>query len=82
MYPTVWPGDLAPDDPYLASPDLLGCPVDESDLLSEVETAVRVRPKCPLHISNVESYVAALGSSTPSILTNEVLGLVLRLPRW
>lgn len=78
----MWPGDLAPDNPYLASPDLLGCPVDESDLLSEVETAEPVRPNCLLDRADTESYVAALGSSTPSILTNEVLGLVLRLPRW
>lgn len=33
----VWPGDLAPDDTDLGAPDLLLAPVDESDLLAEVE---------------------------------------------
>lgn len=34
---TVWAGDLAPDDSDLRATDLLGCAVNESDLLSEVE---------------------------------------------
>ena len=34
---TVRPGDLAPDDTDLGAANLLGCAVDESDLLAEVE---------------------------------------------
>lgn len=34
------PGDLAPDDSDLGTADLLGCAVDESDLLAEVEAVL------------------------------------------
>lgn len=49
---TVRPGDLAPDDTDLGATDLLGCAVDESDLLSEVEAVkslVRSRRMHPIH---------------------------------
>jgi len=34
---TVWPGDLAPDNPDVGTPNLTLGPVDESNLLAEVE---------------------------------------------
>ena len=79
---TVRPGDLAPDDTDLGTADLLGRAVDESDLLAEVEavqSSSALSVPAPFHDS---PHLAALGSSTPSILIKEVLGLVLRLPRW
>ena len=45
IHHTVWPGDLAPHHPYLGSPDLLLCAVDESDLLAEVEATMHAQQK-------------------------------------
>lgn len=46
------PGDLAPDDSDLGTADLLGCAVDESDLLAEVE-AVLYQLVTPLPIPSI-----------------------------
>ena len=79
---TVRPGDLAPDDTDLGTANLLGCAVDESDLLAEVEAEPSASALRPLGAFDCNPHLAALGSSTPSILIRLVLGLVLRLPRW
>lgn len=79
---TVRPGDLAPDDTDLGTADLLGCAVDESDLLAEVEAVVSLSILCAYIQCVDDAHLAALGSSTPSILIRLVPGLVLRLPRW
>lgn len=79
---TVWPGDLAPDDSDLGAADLLRGAVDEGNLLSEVE-AVLLISHAGLRLPNsIPPHLAALGSSTPSILIKLVPGLVLRLPLW
>jgi hypothetical protein len=54
--------------------------VNESDLLSEVEAETMSAP-CDI-LNSDSTYVAALVSSTPSILIKLVPGLVLRFPRW
>lgn len=71
MRRTVRPGDLAPDDADLGSPDFLLGAVDVGDLLSGVET----RQEISTLLRNptiAKTYVAALVSSTPSIFTRLV----------
>lgn len=82
-------GDLAPDDPDLGSADLLVGAVDVGNLLAEVEAAhtmsVRVSPTdsafpASRHVL-AAAYLAALVSSTPSILIRLVPGWVVWRPR-
>lgn len=70
-------GDLAPDDADLGTADLLLGLVDVGDLLAEVEAAlilatVRVG-RCEGEGVERVTYLAALVSSTPSILIRLVL---------
>ena len=39
---SVWPCDFAPDAPYLASLSSTGCAIYEGDLLTGVESALRI----------------------------------------
>lgn len=71
------PGDLAPDHADLGAADLLLCAVDVGNLLAEVEAVVSrsvVRSFVSLRI-RARTYLAALVSSTPSILMRLVLGV-------
>lgn len=87
---TVRAGDLAPDDPDLGSADLLVGAVDVGNLLAKVEAAhnmsVRVPPADAAYPASrhvlVAAYLAALVSSTPSILIRLVPGCVVWRPRW
>lgn len=72
----MWPGDLAPDHADLGTADLLLAPVDVSDLLSEVEATDKSQLKALAKEYIGVSYLAALVSSTPSILIRLVPGLV------
>ena len=65
---TVWPSDLAPDYPDVRAANLTLRPVNESNLLAQVEAAIVLvgRPKSQSMSS--ATYFAALVSSTPSIL--------------
>jgi hypothetical protein len=78
----VWPGHLAPDNADLGSSDLLLATVYVGDLLAEVEATLTVSGSVLIPDSNTLTYLAALVSSTPSILTRLVLGCVVRRPRW
>jgi len=77
----MWPSDLAPNNSDLWSSDLFLRTVNESNLLSEVEAEITVSIfSC--QSQTLQTYFAALVSSTPSIWIKLVFGLVLRLPRW
>lgn len=81
----MWSGNLSPDNSDLGSSNLSLRTVDESDLLAEVETGFTVSivgSHSQHFVPPRETYVAALVSSTPSILIKLVPGVVLRLPRW
>lgn len=84
---TVWPGDLAPDHPDLGPALLLLAPVDISDLLAEIEASHVVSTKVPNRFrldkeGFRDTYLAALVSSTPSILIRLVLGWTVCRLRW
>ena len=65
----MWPCHFTPDDPYLGSTNLPLCAVNESNFLSEVEAVDTGLVSATMRTSiHGMSYVAALGSSTPSIL--------------
>lgn len=93
---TMWPRNLAPDHSNLGSTNLFLSTIDKSNFLSEIETGESIRQ---LFLNfHIQSYVAALGSSTPSILIKLlrrylllvpqpryaylVPGFVLRFPLW
>lgn len=77
----MWAGDLSPDDADLGATDLSLRAVDEGNLLTEVE-AVTGQRQFSSPVPTVSTYLAALVSSTPSILIKLVPGVVMRLPRW
>jgi hypothetical protein len=70
---TVWPGNLAPDNANLGAADLLLSAVDVGDLLAEVE-AGKLSALSFWSRGIGEPYLAALVSSTPSILIRLVPG--------
>lgn len=70
---TVWPGNLAPDNADLGAADLLLSTVDVGDLLAEVE-AGKLSALSFWSRGIGEPYLAALVSSTPSILIRLVPG--------
>ncbi len=78
---TVRAGDLAPDHTDLGPANLLLSPVDVRDLLAKVEAYSRVS-RCPEAQVECPTYLAALVSSTPSILIKLVWGVLVRRPRW
>ena len=73
--------NFAPDYSYFATLSFPRCFVYECDPLAEIEPARSQLPR-PGFKELPMPYCAAFGSSTPSILTREVLGFVFRLPRW
>jgi hypothetical protein len=73
MNRTVGAGNLAPDHPDLGSANLLLGLVDICDLLAEVEAMLSQLPGSFLHLGVRNTYLAALWSSTPSILIRLVL---------
>lgn len=62
----MWSCNLAPDHPDLRSPDFSVCTVDECHFLAKVEAGSISAINCGEGCIR-DSYVAALGSSTPSI---------------
>lgn len=75
-------GDLAPDHADLGASDLLLALVDIRDLLAEVEAAPKMLDSFHIDIGSPMTYLAALVSSTPSILIKLVLGWVVCRLRW
>lgn len=68
-------GDLAPDHADLGAADLAGCAVDVGDLLAKVEAAEDSQFRQSRYSSSgSKTYLAALVSSTPSILMRLVPG--------
>ena len=79
---TVGTGDPAPDHTDLRSANLLLCPVNVRDLLAKVEAVFFSRQHGPPESNKQDkTHLAALVSSTPSILIKLVLGWVVRRPR-
>lgn len=76
------PGDLAPDHPDLGAANLLLSLVDIRNLLAEVEAIQAVSRHVPFNPPGVQTYLAALVSSTPSILIRLVLEWVTCRLRW
>lgn len=77
----MWPRHLAPDDANFGAPDLLLTTVNIRDTLAEVE-AVTINLVFEQGDRMYATYLAALVSSTPSILMRLVRGCVVRRPRW
>lgn len=79
---TVRAGNLAPDDAELGAANLLLGLVDVGDLLAEVEAVSSRQLRLASRCSGWKTYLAALVSSTPSILIRLVLGCVVWRLRW